>query len=170
MLARALPDIPIIVDKDRYEAGAWAASELGSDVLVLDDGYQHLALARDLNILLIDATDTFGGFEMAPFGRLRRAALWHQASGRCDRHSRRSRFRSGANRSHHQASLRRQSAGDVLLFTDHRTTASGNRRIIRRQRIHWMESGRRVWNRKPRGVRRRLVTGWNQHREREFFP
>jgi len=71
MLARALPEIPIIVDKDRYDAGAWARNELGCDVLVLDDGYQHLALARDLNILLIDATDTFGGFEMAPFGRLR---------------------------------------------------------------------------------------------------
>jgi len=38
---------------------------------VLDDGYQHLQLARDLNILLIDATDPFGGFEMVPFGRLR---------------------------------------------------------------------------------------------------
>jgi tetraacyldisaccharide 4'-kinase len=71
MLARALPEIPIIVDRDRHKAGAWASDRLGCDVLVLDDGYQHLALARDLNILLIDATDTFGGFEMAPFGRLR---------------------------------------------------------------------------------------------------
>ena len=71
MLARSLPDIPIVVDKDRYEAGRWAERELGSDVLVLDDAYQHLQLARDLNILLIDATDPFGGFEMPPFGRLR---------------------------------------------------------------------------------------------------
>jgi tetraacyldisaccharide 4'-kinase len=71
MLARSLPDIPIIVDKDRYEAGRWVEKELGADVLVLDDGYQHLKLARDLNILLIDATDPLGGFEMAPFGRLR---------------------------------------------------------------------------------------------------
>jgi len=71
MLARTLPDIPIVVDKDRYKAGRWVESELGSEVLVLDDGYQHLALARDLNILLIDATDTLGGFEMLPFGRLR---------------------------------------------------------------------------------------------------
>jgi tetraacyldisaccharide 4'-kinase len=71
MLARALPEIPIIVDRDRHKAGAWAGERLGCDVLILDDGYQHLSLARDLNILLIDATDTFGGFEMAPFGRLR---------------------------------------------------------------------------------------------------
>ena len=71
MLARLLPDVPIIVNKDRYEAGLWAERELGAQVLVLDDGYQHLALARDLNILLIDANDPFGGFEMPPFGRLR---------------------------------------------------------------------------------------------------
>lgn len=71
MLARSLSDIPIIVDKDRYKAGRWVESEFGAEVLVLDDGYQHLALARDLNILLIDATDPLGGFEMLPFGRLR---------------------------------------------------------------------------------------------------
>lgn len=71
MLARSLPDVPIIVSKDRYEAGRWAERELGAEVLVLDDAYQHLALARDLNILLIDATDPFGAFEMPPFGRLR---------------------------------------------------------------------------------------------------
>lgn len=71
MLARAMPEVPIIINKDRYDAGRRAEQSFGSDVLVLDDGYQHLSLARDLNILLIDATDTFGGFEMAPFGRLR---------------------------------------------------------------------------------------------------
>jgi len=71
MLARALPDVPIIVNKHRFEAGRWAEQRLGSEVLVLDDAYQHLALARDLNILLIDATDPLGGFEMPPFGRLR---------------------------------------------------------------------------------------------------
>ena len=71
MLARALPEIPIIVNKNRFEAGQWALSKLGSEVLVLDDAYQHLELSRDLNILLIDATDPFGDFEMPPYGRLR---------------------------------------------------------------------------------------------------
>jgi tetraacyldisaccharide 4'-kinase len=71
MLARALPDVPIVIHKDRFQAGQWAASALGADVLVLDDAYQHLRLARDLNILLIDASDPFGGFKMVPFGRLR---------------------------------------------------------------------------------------------------
>ncbi|HEX8088940.1 MAG TPA: tetraacyldisaccharide 4'-kinase [Blastocatellia bacterium] len=71
MLARALPGIPVIINKNRYEGGLWAERELGAEVLVLDDAYQHLGLARDLNILLLDATDPFGGFKMAPFGRLR---------------------------------------------------------------------------------------------------
>jgi len=71
MLARLLPDVPIVVYKDRYEAGDHAARTFGADVLVLDDGYQHLRLARDLNLLLLDASDPFGGFEMVPMGRLR---------------------------------------------------------------------------------------------------
>jgi tetraacyldisaccharide 4'-kinase len=71
MLARALRDVPVIVNGNRYEGGRLAERELNADVLILDDGYQHLGLARDLNLLLIDATDPFGGFEMAPFGRLR---------------------------------------------------------------------------------------------------
>jgi len=71
MLARALPTVPIVIHKNRFEAGHWAASALDADVLVLDDAYQHLQLARDLNLLLIDATDPFGGFEMVPLGRLR---------------------------------------------------------------------------------------------------
>ncbi|HVF91280.1 MAG TPA: tetraacyldisaccharide 4'-kinase [Blastocatellia bacterium] len=71
MLARAVPDVPVIVDKDRRAGGAWAERECSSNVLILDDGYQHLKLARNLNILLLDATDPFGGFEMVPFGRLR---------------------------------------------------------------------------------------------------
>jgi tetraacyldisaccharide 4'-kinase len=71
MLARSMPEVPIIIDKNRYESGRLAEQELHTQVLLLDDGYQHLALARDLNILLLDATDPFGGFEMVPFGRLR---------------------------------------------------------------------------------------------------
>ena len=71
MLARLLPDVPIVVHKDRYEAGRRATQAFGADVLVLDDAYQHLRLARDLNLLLIDASDPFGGFEMVPMGHLR---------------------------------------------------------------------------------------------------
>ncbi|HXG64057.1 MAG TPA: tetraacyldisaccharide 4'-kinase [Blastocatellia bacterium] len=71
MLAQALPDVPIVIQEDRYEGGQWAEREIEPEVIVLDDAYQHLQLARDLNMLLLDATDPFGGFDMVPFGRLR---------------------------------------------------------------------------------------------------
>jgi len=71
LLGRALPQVPIVINKDRVASGKWAQQNLGSQVLVLDDGYQHLRLVRDLNLLVLDATDPFGGFRMVPFGRLR---------------------------------------------------------------------------------------------------
>jgi tetraacyldisaccharide 4'-kinase len=71
LLARALPEVPVVIDKNRYESGLMAKAVFDAEVMLLDDGYQHLRLARDLNILLLDATDPFGDFEMVPFGRLR---------------------------------------------------------------------------------------------------
>jgi len=69
-LASRLPGVPIIVDADRYRGGLRALG-LGADCLVLDDGFQHLRLRRDLDILLIDAGDPFGGGKLPPAGRLR---------------------------------------------------------------------------------------------------
>jgi len=71
LLARSLPQVPIVINKNRFDGGLWARQRLGSRVLILDDGYQHLSLARDLNLLVLDATDPFGDFRMVPFGRLR---------------------------------------------------------------------------------------------------
>lgn len=70
MLARNLPDVAVVIDSDRYQGGLYA-EQLGAEVLLLDDAFQHLRLGRDLDILVLDATDPFGGFEMVPFGRLR---------------------------------------------------------------------------------------------------
>ena len=61
----------VISDADRFSAGLWAVENLGTDVFVLDDGFQHLQLARDLNVLVIDATDPWGGGHLLPTGRLR---------------------------------------------------------------------------------------------------
>jgi tetraacyldisaccharide 4'-kinase len=61
----------VISDADRASAGKWAQEELRTDVFVLDDGFQHLQLARNLNLLVIDATDPWGGGRLLPFGRLR---------------------------------------------------------------------------------------------------
>jgi tetraacyldisaccharide 4'-kinase len=61
----------VISDADRFAAGQWANKEFGSDVFILDDGFQHLRLVRDLNVVTIDATNPWGGGHLLPYGRLR---------------------------------------------------------------------------------------------------
>jgi tetraacyldisaccharide 4'-kinase len=69
LLARRFPRA-IVVVAERRAAGARAAGRLGADILLLDDGFQHLALGRDLDIVLVDANDPFGGGP-PPAGRAR---------------------------------------------------------------------------------------------------
>jgi tetraacyldisaccharide 4'-kinase len=59
------------IGTDRFEAGARLLREIGAGVLVLDDGFQHWKLARDMDIVLIDGLDPFGGGDVFPLGRLR---------------------------------------------------------------------------------------------------
>jgi tetraacyldisaccharide 4'-kinase len=60
----------VVCNSNRSVAGQWAINNLQSEVFVLDDGFQHLQLARDLNIVTIDATNPWGG-GMLPHGHLR---------------------------------------------------------------------------------------------------
>jgi tetraacyldisaccharide 4'-kinase len=69
-MARRLPGVPIVVDADRVRGGA-EALRLGADVVILDDGFQHLRLERDLDLVLIDAGDPWGSGRLPPLGRLR---------------------------------------------------------------------------------------------------
>ncbi|HEY2013525.1 MAG TPA: tetraacyldisaccharide 4'-kinase, partial [Bryobacteraceae bacterium] len=62
---------PVGIGADRHLAGMQLRHEFDANVMVLDDGYQHLRLKRDLDILLIDALDPFGGGWEFPLGRLR---------------------------------------------------------------------------------------------------
>lgn len=74
--ARLGPRVQFGVGADRFATGRALATK-GVDYFVLDDGFQHLQLARDVDILLIDATNPFGGGHVLPAGRLRepRSAL-----------------------------------------------------------------------------------------------
>ncbi len=63
--------VPVIENPDRLEGVRAAASEFGADVAVLDDGFQHLRLARDLDIVTLDATSPFGFGRLLPAGCLR---------------------------------------------------------------------------------------------------
>ncbi|MDE0042283.1 MAG: tetraacyldisaccharide 4'-kinase [Candidatus Poribacteria bacterium] len=71
MIARELPSVPVLIGKDRYEAGCHALRELKPDVLILDDGFQHRKLERDLDIVTVDATQPFGTKKVIPAGTLR---------------------------------------------------------------------------------------------------
>jgi len=71
MLASNLPDVAVLVDKNRVKAGKYAIKKLGCDTLVLDDGFQYLSLRHRLDIVLVDRTNPFGNRHVLPRGVLR---------------------------------------------------------------------------------------------------
>jgi tetraacyldisaccharide 4'-kinase len=71
LLANLCHGARVVVDSDRYAAGKWLEDREPISAFILDDGYQHLRLARDLNLLLIDASEPLDQAKMIPFGRLR---------------------------------------------------------------------------------------------------
>jgi tetraacyldisaccharide 4'-kinase len=76
LLANNLKGLAVVIsDADRVSAGKWAAKVLNLDTFILDDGFQHLRLWRDLDIVTIDATNPWGGNRLLPYGRLREPRL-----------------------------------------------------------------------------------------------
>lgn len=72
LLATNLVGVAAVISSvDRVAAGNEAIRQFDTDCFVLDDGFQHLRLERDLNILTIDATNPWGGGHLLPYGRLR---------------------------------------------------------------------------------------------------
>jgi tetraacyldisaccharide 4'-kinase len=71
LIAQRCPKAIVAVGADRYELGDWVLSRFPVDCLVLDDGFQHRGLYRDVNLLLVDATDVEGLAALVPAGRLR---------------------------------------------------------------------------------------------------
>jgi len=61
----------VITGRDRYKSGKYALNKFNSEILILDDGFQHRKLYRDLNILLIDSDKIFGNNHLLPAGPLR---------------------------------------------------------------------------------------------------
>jgi tetraacyldisaccharide 4'-kinase len=71
LLASTIPGLMVVIGSDRYAAGLLAMEQLSPDVFLLDDGFQHLRLHRDLNILLLDYARPFGNGWTLPAGLLR---------------------------------------------------------------------------------------------------
>ncbi|NTV50602.1 MAG: tetraacyldisaccharide 4'-kinase [Geobacteraceae bacterium] len=74
LLASTVPGLMVVIGADRYAAGQLAVQQLSPDIFLLDDGFQHLRLHRDLNILLLDSSRPFGNGWTLPAGMLREAA------------------------------------------------------------------------------------------------
>lgn len=64
-------NVIIISDRDRASAARWAIEKFGCNAFILDDGFQHLQMKRDLDIVTVDASDAWGGGRLLPAGRLR---------------------------------------------------------------------------------------------------
>src|SRR5207247_2301421 len=71
LLARRLPGVPVVVGAHRYEAGRHAVERFGVSAIVLDDGFQHRTLAKDLEIVMARARAPWGSARLLPGGPLR---------------------------------------------------------------------------------------------------
>lgn len=71
MLKKKLPETPILVGEDRTRSAHKAIKLYGSDTAVLDDGFQHWELARNIDIVLLDSRNPFGNGSLFPRGILR---------------------------------------------------------------------------------------------------
>lgn len=81
MLSLKLPDVPVFIHKNRFEAGKKALSRHNIRTFILDDGFQHWQLQRDVDIVVIDCLNPFGGGRVFPAGYMREPLT---ALGRAD--------------------------------------------------------------------------------------
>lgn len=71
LLARVLKGVPVVVSRDRFSAGMEAYSRFRTNFFILDDGFQHVRLKRDMDIVLMDKASPFGNGHLLPWGPLR---------------------------------------------------------------------------------------------------
>ena len=71
LMAKKLPGVPIVVDENRYRGGLYIVEKFRPDIIILDDAFQHRALERDVDIVLINAHDQESNHKMFPHGFLR---------------------------------------------------------------------------------------------------
>ncbi len=74
MMAASLPDTPVVVDRDRLRGARYLKNEYQVDLILCDDGLQHYALPRDIEIVVLDAVRGLGNGHLIPVGPLRESA------------------------------------------------------------------------------------------------
>lgn len=71
LMARRLKGVPVLTGRNRPKMGQFTVDRFGTDIIILDDGYQHTRLRRDLDLVLLDSTNPFGNGCLLPRGPLR---------------------------------------------------------------------------------------------------
>jgi len=71
LIAAALSGVPVVVGADRFRAGSLAVERFAPSIIIMDDGFQHRRLFRDLDIVLVDGRKFFGNMRLVPRGVLR---------------------------------------------------------------------------------------------------
>lgn len=120
LIQQRCPGVVCAADTDRIAGSLTACRRFGADVIVLDDGFQHRALNRDLDIVLIDATCPFGYDHLLPRGLLREPVSSLRRAGvivltRCDQVSL-------ADRARTERRLKRLAPQAVHLSSRHKVT------------------------------------------------
>ena len=83
-LAQKLPGVPHVLDRDRVRGAQQLIDQFGCELIILDDGFQHRRLGRDLDIVLIDALEPVGFGHVFPRGTLREPLEgWSRAGCSC---------------------------------------------------------------------------------------
>jgi tetraacyldisaccharide 4'-kinase len=121
LVQKNCPGVACVSDPDRRCAAELACQQFGADVIILDDGFQHRRLARDLDIVLVDAMCPFGYGHVLPRGLLREPVIGLRRAHvvvltRCDQVSR-------AELTRIEARLRELAPDAVHLKCNHRVTA-----------------------------------------------
>jgi tetraacyldisaccharide 4'-kinase len=129
VLEENLPDVPHLQGPDRVALAGTAVEELESEVLVLDDGFQHRRLARDLDVVLLDATNPWGHGHLLPRGLLREPPSGLRRAGavvltRCDQVA-------AVDRGRLRDAVGRLAPGVPVAETTHRPTDPGDGRLGR---------------------------------------
>ncbi len=73
LLAESLPGVPVITGSRRVLTGQYAVEKMGAELVIMDDGFQHMALCRDCNLVLFSAAELLGSAWVCPGGPLREA-------------------------------------------------------------------------------------------------
>ena len=71
LISKRLDQVPVVVDENRFRGGVFLMQQFNPDIILLDDGFQHRGLERDLDLVLVNSGDIISDHKLLPYGFLR---------------------------------------------------------------------------------------------------